>query len=478
MTDSALDRLVALAGTERVSGYTRQSSTGKTVRVGAYTRSPGKMKNNELADEILSLRKSPGSSGLTGPQEKNRLKALENEVAARKRANAWGNDEKKPTGPVADLKNKTAPGNGLNAPAEKPRPDEPVRNAVQSLKEKTSPNAAAPEAPPEADPQEKKDFDYLARGWSGNGVDPGKFDNLREAMEDGDPKAVEEAANAIKMDIPTTASVPFAALNRIIKAHGGGQKPEAAAPDNEKKSAVDSLKEKSGPPKPKAAPAPKPAEAEKPKPKTLDEGDDETPEGIWSEVTGEGGMPQASDGREYVASLSPEQMRRFGELHSELWDDRGNPRGSYDTRYQKEQELDAAIGITPEMKRTPKGENFARIIRNEASQFVRDTTGKDREMSKADRAEKNLGPAKESVGKVKSMTVADLLKGVNTGGRYKQYSYGTQKKLDDVQASIDSGDTAAALKKVEALQYDRDVNGGVASTYLKELAKRLKRSTS
>lgn len=44
--------LPALAGTERVSSYTRTSSTGKVVHVDAYTRDPGKMANLDIWNEI------------------------------------------------------------------------------------------------------------------------------------------------------------------------------------------------------------------------------------------------------------------------------------------------------------------------------------------------------------------------------------------------------------------------------------------
>lgn len=80
--------VVALAGSEHVSGYTRVSSTGRTVHVGAYTRSPGDMTNSEIIGEIATLAstKAVGNAPLTN---RMRLVSLERERAARIRQGNW-----------------------------------------------------------------------------------------------------------------------------------------------------------------------------------------------------------------------------------------------------------------------------------------------------------------------------------------------------------------------------------------------------
>lgn len=87
----ATDKVVALAGTTRVDGYTRRSSTGKTVHVDAYTRSPSKMSLPELNAELAEFRKSENKTDA----ERNRYAAVYNEVFKRER-------KAKSTAPKAD----------------------------------------------------------------------------------------------------------------------------------------------------------------------------------------------------------------------------------------------------------------------------------------------------------------------------------------------------------------------------------------
>lgn len=84
---SPVERLIALAGTERVSGYTRKTKTGKTVRVSSYTRDPGEMSNMELFKEFKSL----GSAG--DSQAKNRKQRVLNEIRERQNKGQWGHSD-------------------------------------------------------------------------------------------------------------------------------------------------------------------------------------------------------------------------------------------------------------------------------------------------------------------------------------------------------------------------------------------------
>jgi predicted kinase len=84
--------VLALAGTEHVSSYTRTSSTGKTVHVGAYTRDPGEMSNTDLFKEYKAL--SGGTSGLPDTQKRSRMAAVVQEIAARKDRGEWGHTRK------------------------------------------------------------------------------------------------------------------------------------------------------------------------------------------------------------------------------------------------------------------------------------------------------------------------------------------------------------------------------------------------
>lgn len=65
---------LALAGTSRVSGYTRKSSSGKTVHVDAYTRSVKDMSLSELRDEYHRLKNSTSSG------DRNRLNSVLSEL--------------------------------------------------------------------------------------------------------------------------------------------------------------------------------------------------------------------------------------------------------------------------------------------------------------------------------------------------------------------------------------------------------------
>jgi hypothetical protein len=103
------EKILSLAGTERVSGYNRRSSTGKTVHVDAYTRSPGKMTNGEIRDEISSLSGMSGGKrlregGLTAAQADNRYKALLSEQRSRISAGTWYTKKKGSLSVNADFK--------------------------------------------------------------------------------------------------------------------------------------------------------------------------------------------------------------------------------------------------------------------------------------------------------------------------------------------------------------------------------------
>lgn len=95
----AVDKLIALAGTERVSGYTRRSSTGKTVHVSAYTRSPGDMSVDDLNAEINDLMDDDT------PRGKNRQQQLFSELRKRgvkwtpKKGSAWERDQQRAVEP-------------------------------------------------------------------------------------------------------------------------------------------------------------------------------------------------------------------------------------------------------------------------------------------------------------------------------------------------------------------------------------------
>lgn len=87
----AIDRLIALAGTQRVKGYTRTSSLGNVVHVSSYTRSVASMTNGEIMDEMKEIgpvTRNP-ESGLSKPQWENRLQQLRNEQRKRVRAGRW-----------------------------------------------------------------------------------------------------------------------------------------------------------------------------------------------------------------------------------------------------------------------------------------------------------------------------------------------------------------------------------------------------
>lgn len=116
------EKILSLAGTERVSGYNRRSSTGKTVHVDAYTRSPGKMTNGEIRDEISSLSGMSGGKrlregGLTAAQADNRYKALLSEQRSRISAGTWYTKKKGSLSVNADFK---PGGEGSSAKDKKP----------------------------------------------------------------------------------------------------------------------------------------------------------------------------------------------------------------------------------------------------------------------------------------------------------------------------------------------------------------------
>lgn len=79
---------IALAGTERVSGYKRTTKSGKTVSISAYTRSPGDMDDLEIQQEIEELSNAAdGPDRVENARRRTRLVALEREQAKRVREN-------------------------------------------------------------------------------------------------------------------------------------------------------------------------------------------------------------------------------------------------------------------------------------------------------------------------------------------------------------------------------------------------------
>lgn len=81
----SVERLVELAGRIRVQGYTRESTLGNVVHVGAYWRSPAKMLDSEIADELRAL---ASQSGGNIAQRVNRRNALLNEQRRRQTSGA------------------------------------------------------------------------------------------------------------------------------------------------------------------------------------------------------------------------------------------------------------------------------------------------------------------------------------------------------------------------------------------------------
>lgn len=78
----AIENLLALSGMTRVEGYTRKSKSGKTVHVDSYTRSPGKMSNLDIYNELVELdHKSSTYQG--SAKSKNREAQLMTEVRKR-----------------------------------------------------------------------------------------------------------------------------------------------------------------------------------------------------------------------------------------------------------------------------------------------------------------------------------------------------------------------------------------------------------
>ena len=90
---SPTERLIALAGSERVSGYSRRTKSGKTVHVSSYTRDPGKMTNNALYAEYQNLLK--GKSDLPEQAASNRKAQITKEIAKRTAEGRWGASDKR-----------------------------------------------------------------------------------------------------------------------------------------------------------------------------------------------------------------------------------------------------------------------------------------------------------------------------------------------------------------------------------------------
>lgn len=84
----ALDRLIALAGTERVGSYTRKTKSGKTVHVDAYTRDPGTMSNGDLFKAFKDLKGKPDA------QSRNQHARVVTEIKKRQAAGEWGHSDK------------------------------------------------------------------------------------------------------------------------------------------------------------------------------------------------------------------------------------------------------------------------------------------------------------------------------------------------------------------------------------------------
>lgn len=101
----AIDRLIALAGMERVGSYTRVTKTGKTVRVDAYTRDPGTMANAELFKAFKDL------GGKTDPQSKNQHARVVKEIQKRQSEGKWGHSS---PSAAARAQNKVSPDKGAS----------------------------------------------------------------------------------------------------------------------------------------------------------------------------------------------------------------------------------------------------------------------------------------------------------------------------------------------------------------------------
>lgn len=85
-----VEKLIALAGAERVSGYTRKSPKGKLVHVSSYTRDPGKMSNLDLFREFRLLGDGSPKEGLPSQQavETRRAQVL-TEIRKRQSQGRW-----------------------------------------------------------------------------------------------------------------------------------------------------------------------------------------------------------------------------------------------------------------------------------------------------------------------------------------------------------------------------------------------------
>lgn len=185
----AVTRLVALAGTERVSSYTRTSKTGKTVHVSAYTRDPGKMSNVDLVQEYASLKDK------VDPQSRNRAQQIVNEVNKRKQTGEWNKGDH------------YTPGQGNKAPS-----------APSALKPQAK--AASSSAQSESKTQNpESDF-----GSTSNAA-------LAKKAKSGDQSAVEEVKKrvAAKQWGHSSASARTQARAKVDKSKGATQRGRAQA---------------------------------------------------------------------------------------------------------------------------------------------------------------------------------------------------------------------------------------------------------
>jgi len=104
---SALERLIALAGTTKVEAHKRTTKSGKVVDVHTYTRSVGSMSNMDLYKHYQDLSAGKGPAEWEGPlkqqQVKNRLQQTTNEIRQRQQRGEWGHSDK---GAATRAKNK------------------------------------------------------------------------------------------------------------------------------------------------------------------------------------------------------------------------------------------------------------------------------------------------------------------------------------------------------------------------------------
>lgn len=176
----SVDRLIALAGPEHVSGYTRKTKTGKTVHVSSYTRDPGDMANTELYSEFKGL-----SGKTSDPQARNRLQRVVTEIRKRQNSGEWqkkdGGPAKKPVAPAA----KTETNAESHAP--KPSSDKKPSSKVSRVSRSKMADALAKSRtkdPKSSATRDVKSMDSFELAREAAKMDAGEYDgiNLQHRM--------------------------------------------------------------------------------------------------------------------------------------------------------------------------------------------------------------------------------------------------------------------------------------------------------